>query len=417
MPVKRIGFARKCETLYNWTAAPKVAEILFEELLRVECRTNFQHCLIKNLVGNQDIRTFRFNLIKLTSTTYQPDVLPLKYLEHFYSHLRRTISDYAVPRDKPISRYRGETKFFINGVRLKFGKLKFEDYCFDLPLANVHLHNSSQNQLELDACSSVTEVKWMDLIALELELFNEIKMSSQPSPAESLESLEVEPLEVDPLYVEKQRFVGLMRLYPNLRVVIVENMEPKSIKQRSFLAFLSVCRALTELKLVDAGLPTAFYDCLAKVASLANLHRFTLLEPFGFTGVRTHFAFLNSQHLRYLHTNLATPDVMKKNVLERMQPLAEYKFQFWDIKDMPKYYYYQFQKLDANRWDMLVEEEYFHQSNSRSAIIGEIGTAEDLLIAFEQPQHSVLTSHWLDDLDDLDAESDEDVKATTCSLT
>ena len=381
-PIKTIGFARACEALHN-SINPQIAEILCEELLRVGCRLSCQDDLITSLVSGQlgDFRVLRFNLDKLSSTAYRPCARRLEFLHDFYNHIRRT-SDYSIYyRDRPIVKYGGEKKIFINGVRVDLERLQFSDYRFDLPLADVHRHNHLHNHLELDVCSSVTEVSWMTLPeAFELKFFDEPVDRSVESVSQ-----------------DRRCFAGLMRLYPNLRVVILENLTKQPVEQRPFLAFLGACRALTELRLVYSGFPNAFYDHLGQMASLASLHQFTLIEPFGFSAVRTQFAFLTSEHLRRLRSNLATRTVMQECVLERMQPLAEFEFQFWHPNAGHLAYHYRFRKLDADRWDMLVEKENFHEQTAKHPVVGGILTGESLLMAFGQPYHSVITSHWLDD--------------------
>ena len=394
-PITTIGFATACDALHDRTAL-QATEILCEDLLRLESRTDclrnshrygHRYGLIASLIRNDDIRILRFNLNRLHSTAYRPSIEQLEFLKDFYNHIK-WITERTYRWDKPIARYRGERKIFINGVRVDLRTLQFRDYQFDLALVDMHRYNHVCKERELDSCLSVSEVRWMELPET-FELNDQASVPIEPAKSDKK----------DGLAADKRRFAGLMWLYPNLRVVILENPTKQPIKKEAFLAFLDVCRALTELRLVYPGFPTSFYTKLLELASVASLHRFTLIEPFGFSAVRT-FTLPNSRCLRRVHTNLATRTMMLKCVLEQMQMYAEFEFQFWHTKDAHMAYHYRFRKLDTARWDVLVEKENLLEPDSRHAILGGTVTYEGLLIAGNQPHHIAITSHWLDHLMD-----------------
>lgn len=366
---------------------PYIVEMLCEQIFRIEHRLR-PNGFISNLISGKfgDIRILRFNLDKLRSTAFQPPKGQLVFLKDLYSHLRRVSAETCQPRNRPIAKYRGEKKIFLNGVRLDLERLQFDDYHFELPLVAMHYHNHLSNRLELGTCSSVIEVHCLDLPE-KLEL---IAFDKQPAS--------VAACSLPGNKFEQLRFTGLMRLYPNLRVVIVENRDKRPLEPRPMLVFLSICKSLTELRLIHAGFSTGFYKQLAGVRSLSTLHAFTLIEPLGFPFVRTDFAFLNSKYLRRLRTNLANRTTMQACVLERMQPSAVFEFQFWHPKIAYLSYYHRFQRLDNDRrWDLLVEKENFLRQRSKQAILGGAETYEQLLITFNQPNYFAITSHWTDD--------------------
>lgn len=358
-------------------ATTHLVELHCEQMLQLECRLQ-PGGFISNLISGKfggDLRVLRFGADKLSSTAFRPFEGQLAFLRDFYALLQRT----EARRPKL-----GERKIFLNGVRLDLERLQFDEYKFELPLVDMHTHNRSINQLELDTCASVVEVHCLN-VPEKLELIDEpTSLLARWWPGNKFEPLS---------------FTGLMSLYPNIRRVVVENRDKLPLKPRAMLDFLGLCHSLTELRLIYTGFKSSFYQQLTHVSSLSTLHVFTLLEPLGFEGVRTDFAFLNSKYLRRLRTNLASRETMQSCVLNRMQAFSVFEFQFWHPKVAHLSYRHRFQKLDDDdEWDWLVEKENFLKQRSRQTLLDAVETYEELQVTFCQKNYLLSTVHWTDDL-------------------
>lgn len=373
--MQSIGLAGPFEGL-DYLKSVRIRELFVEELQLVENGRRFHDSLIRKLItgkiGRIDeddgVQKIQINLNRLVSTSYRPDARQLEFLKEFYGHLQAL---YDLKKELAVKH-----EIFIHGVRLNMERLKFADYHFERRLAAVYRHNHRHNQLQLEPCWSVSEVRYVELPEI-LEL---ITVRDDPRQAEHCE----------------RRFIELMRIFPNLRVVIVENPNKLQLEPCSFVTFLTLCQALTELRLITPGFHQAFYDRLVDMQSLRTLHRFVLIETHGFAYVLTDFKFLNCDYLRHLRTNLATRAVMLECVFKKMNQSADFEFQFCNPANASQCRHFRFQKLDHDRWDVSIFGEDFREPHHKFRHSFNGVHTYDELLWLSQSKNLHLTSHWLD---------------------
>lgn len=327
------------------------------------------------------LQKIHLNLDKITTTYYRPTPDQFELLNAFYNYLQQP--------DHPTQTVavKADLEIFIHGVKIDLKRFEFADYKFDLPLVDVYEHNHVYNDLQLEPCQSVSAVRYLELP----DILEYATVDNEPDGVE---------------YCER-RFAGLMHHFPNLRVVIVQNREGVRLGPRSFLAFLSLCRSITELCLDCAGFSVGFYDRLVDLESLRTLHKFALVEPFGHASVLTDFGFLDPDRLpqlRWLRTNLATRTVMLDCVFKKMQMSADFEFQFYDLRDTSLCYFLRYRKLDGDRWELRVQLESFREEDEFSReLYNGVLTYDALLLLLSQSKNWYFTSHWLSDHFDLAA--------------
>lgn len=186
-------------------------------------------------------------------------------------------------------------RIFIQGLRFDPTR-PYADCGYHLKLVQLHFNNVLDG-FEVQSCYTVWSADYLDLV-------------------DTFWKIESGPL----------HFCGV---YPNLRVIIVDNTPDRQIEPLPLRVFLQTYGPLTELELRFCNFEPAFYAQLMELSNLATLHSLVVLERRGKYAHRINFEFLRNRFgfLRKFHTNLATVPVMLQ-LFESMQIGANFMFDF-----------------------------------------------------------------------------------------
>lgn len=337
-------------------ASEKFAEVQFQNLQNLECTQiqSDQAAVLRQIVEGAllpHLEKLSCNFNNLESTTYKPGGVEQVLLQEFYEWLfSRSTS------------LRKSLRIYIHG--LLFEPNRQYEYCaFHLSLIQFHFHNTG-GTYQVQPCPSVSKVDYLDAYDT---------------------------------FVASETGTGtFFTYYPNVRIIIVNNdvdeANRRQISIPDLFSFLGLCTGLTELELRFAQVNSYYFSQMMELPSLAKLHSLTLLERPGELKQSIDFGTLSNRftHLRNLHTNLATKQVMLE-LLEKMQIGSYYIFDFW-VQDSTYHQCFVLRRRDTYNLLVATQDDQPSKELHRKTFT----SLPYLLKNLTEPNPIFPLNHWLD---------------------
>lgn len=240
-----------------------------------------------------------FDLGEFMSTDYMPTITEYYDLKFLYNNLLNQQTTFPL---------RAGLGLFLNG--LKFNPARPFAHCgFGNKVIQFHFQNMASNHPVI-ASSTMYRVEYFDVLDTFLK---------QP----------VQPFDKNP------NLNGFFSIYPNLRMVLVDNRHrQRQISIACLQMFLVACQGLRAVKLFNVGFDNDQSVALAVLNQpcLSRLHYLVVHEAPTLFNERIDFCDIlpkQFQYLRKFYTNLATR-LMMYRLLTSMPIGAHYKFDFYD---------------------------------------------------------------------------------------
>ena len=228
----------------------------------------------------------------MRSISRHPELIECKDIQELYKSC-----DYFRPRSGLF--------VFINGLLLHPGR-KCDACHFPQKLIQFHFYNLQKGFHLRTPLPSVASVDYLDV--------EDTFLSRTPHG----------------LLVLKNGDRIFQTFYPNLKSIVLNNVDHRQIHPHRLIDFLTACSGLTELELYHADLNADFYERMAELDSLVTLHSLIVLEQLGKFRHELSFDFLQTKlpYLQILHTNVAIRLVMVA-ILKTMRVGNCYWFDYW----------------------------------------------------------------------------------------
>lgn len=292
------------------------------------------------------------NYVNLQSTAFRLQPTEYAELKELYSYL--------VNDRQTSGAIRPELSIYIHGL-LFDPRRTFETCGYFQSLVQCHF-NSLNKHFGVQTLASVTTAEYVELLDTFLTI---------PDGAKAI-----------------------FGLYPNLRVIALENLSDRLVSADTFLQFLGTCFGITELVLRFANFDSGFYDRLLQMPCLFALDTFVLFERGGIFKHLLDLEFLQQiKHLRHFHTNVANQTVMLQ-IVNQIKINQRFLFEFHRQSD--EYLECEFWRKLGTYHDLRVELRNHGRPKSKRVFWKTFENLAELMDFFARPNPYFALSHWLD---------------------
>lgn len=334
------------------------------------------------LAEREGLRELHFNLLAMNSTEFKPDSdsNQLAFLERLYERLQevheRTKKDHLdiLREGKPTNDDRIEV--FFNHVQLDFGE-PFAGYYFDEPLIDLHYRHIVLKGSPLVPCRSVSELNYLGLF----KNFLQLMPGGEVQEAKTVFSI-----------------LKFLRLYPSIRVVVLNNLGTKKGEGPNPKLFLDLlrdcCRSLTELRVLYSDFEGDFYTDLVKVKSVSQtLDRLTIMEACPSRRLVDFGALLGRLPcLHQLTTNVASRETMIE-AAGKMAYASAFEFTYWEGTEEADFYCCEIRRADGDDY-VLVVRRICRDDRPDLLVYNSRLSLRLMAEYFDKPENAYITQHW-----------------------